>query len=89
MRVGKNEVPCSQAWEETFFLGLRLNAGVDLQQVFERFGRVKADSAREIIRELVELRLAELEGDRVCLSRRGRLVSNEVFEKFVSDTVSK
>jgi len=88
-RVSRNEISFSQAWEETFFLGLRLNAGVSLRQVSDRFGNVKADSARELMRELVELQLIEIKGDRACLTPGGRLVSNEVFERFVSDSVAR
>jgi oxygen-independent coproporphyrinogen-3 oxidase len=88
-RVNRTEVSFSQAWEETFFLGLRLSAGVNLRHVSEHFGNAKADFTRELMQELVELQLVEVEEDQVSLTPRGRLVSNEVFERFVSDSVSK
>jgi coproporphyrinogen III oxidase-like Fe-S oxidoreductase len=68
---------------------LRLYKGVSLRQVSDRFGNVKADSARELMRELVGLQLIEIKGDRACLTPGGRLVSNEVFERFVSDSVAQ
>ena len=72
-----------QAWEETFFLGLRLNRGVDLKQVERRFGRAKAAQAETVIGELLRLELVELRGDALCLPAQGRLLSNEVFQRFL------
>jgi oxygen-independent coproporphyrinogen-3 oxidase len=72
-----------QAWEETFFLGLRLNRGVDLKQVERRFGRFKAAQAEKVIGKLLRLELVELRGDALCLTAQGRLLSNEVFQRFL------
>ena len=71
------------ALEETFFLGLRLAQGVDLKAVSVRFGvdakRVFADA----IRELESSQMLEREGDVVRLTPAGRLLSNEVFQRFI------
>ena len=88
-RLTRNEVSFSQAWEETFFLGLRLNAGVDLREISRRFGDSQAEHAREVLQELIEPGLVEITGGRAYLTAPGRLVSNEVFEKFVSDAVPR
>ena len=74
-----------EAWEETFFLGLRLNAGVDLIAVAERFGAAMADEAREIAAELKSDNLAILENGRLRLTEKGRLLSNEVFARFIGE----
>src|SRR5579859_3660999 len=87
--LNRNEVSFSQAWEETFFLGLRLSAGVDLREIARRFGDSQAEHAREVLQELIEPGLIEIRGERACLTAAGRLVSNEVFEKFVSDAVPR
>jgi oxygen-independent coproporphyrinogen III oxidase len=71
------------AFEESFFLGLRLNRGVDLFEVAEKFGAAAADNARAIVAELVEDGLVEQREDFVWLTSRGRLLSNEVFERFI------
>lgn len=76
------------ALEETFFLGLRLNRGVDLKEVAAKFGPSPVAPLREIITELVEGGLMEREDSRIRLTPRGRLLSNEVFERFVSQTVA-
>jgi oxygen-independent coproporphyrinogen-3 oxidase len=76
--------------EESFFLGLRLNRGVNMQELVSKFGGEAADNARVTISELVEAELMEQQGDFVCLTPRGRLLSNEVFERFiVADEVAR
>jgi oxygen-independent coproporphyrinogen-3 oxidase len=74
--------------EEAWFLGLRLNAGVALAALCAEFG---ADTVRRfdsVITELVSDGLVECAGDRVRLTLRGRLLSNEVFERFLGEPVS-
>ena len=72
-----------EAIEECFFLGLRLTQGIRLQELAEKFGKAALQNARASITELVEDGLMQQRGDRVCLTSRGRLLSNEVFERFV------
>ena len=72
-----------EAIEECFFLGLRLTRGIRLQELAEKFGKDALHNARASITELVEDGLMQHRGDRVCLTSRGRLLSNEVFERFV------
>jgi oxygen-independent coproporphyrinogen-3 oxidase len=70
-----------QALEESIFLQLRLNRGIDLAAaesgILETF-------ATEI-RELTEFGLLERQGNRLRLTARGRLLSNEVFERFIGN----
>ena len=75
-------VSAQAALEETFFLGLRLNRGVDLKQVKKEFGSM-IDNSTDAISECVESGLLEREDDVVRLTPRGRLLSNEVFERFI------
>jgi oxygen-independent coproporphyrinogen III oxidase len=72
-----------QAVEEAFFLGLRLNRGVDLQQMHEEFGPEALGRHANTIQQLVLDELLEAEQGRVRLTERGRLFSNEVFERFI------
>ena len=71
------------AFEESFFLGLRLNRGVSLREIALKSGEAAVDSARPIVAELVESGLMEQEEDVVWLTSRGRLLSNEVFQRFI------
>ena len=72
------------ALEEAFFLGLRLTEGVDLEKIVAGFGEAAVQSFSETISECVELGLLEHKGDVIRLTGRGRLLSNEVFERFLS-----
>src|SRR5207245_1879045 len=75
-------VSMEQALEESFFLGLRLNRGVDLAALRKKFG----DSAKKFdprISRLVREGLLARSGDNVHLTPRGRLLSNEVFARFI------
>ena len=72
------------ALEEAFFLGLRLTRGVDLEEVATRFGAQALESVRPAIARAVENALLEQTGDRIRLTPRGRLLSNEVFAGFLS-----
>lgn len=71
-----------QALEETFFLGLRLNEGVDLRALHEQFGEA-AEKFDARVTRLVGLGLLSRSAGRLCLTERGRLLSNEVFESFI------
>lgn len=83
-------VPRRAALEESFFLGLRLNRGVSLRALAAKFGGKAVEDARASMAELVEGGLMEQSGDFVRLTSRGRLLSNEVFERFiVGDEISR
>ncbi|HEX6802595.1 MAG TPA: radical SAM family heme chaperone HemW [Terriglobales bacterium] len=77
-------VSAEQALEETFFLGLRLNRGVDLRSVSESFGRERVDSVMATIDELIRNGLLQRSGENIGLTPRGRVLSNEVFQKFIA-----
>lgn len=78
------------ALEESFFLGLRLTRGISLRALSTKFGDGVLENARTVIRELVESGLMEKNEDLIYLTSRGRLLSNEVFERFlVADEVAR
>ena len=71
-----------QALEERFFLGLRLNRGVNLDHIRQEFGD-EVDRFMPVIDELIADGLLDRRESRVRLTPRGRLVSNDVFETFI------
>src|SRR5579864_3418680 len=75
-------VSAEQALEESFFLGLRLNRGVDMERLREEFGD-GVDNFGASIDELAEDGLLIHGGENLRLTNRGRLLSNEVFGKFI------
>ena len=72
------------ALEESFFLGLRLNRGISLVSLRNEFGERDISNHEPAIVELVDLGLLELRDDRFRLTSRGRLLSNEVFARFIN-----
>jgi oxygen-independent coproporphyrinogen III oxidase len=71
-----------QALEESFFLELRLNRGVDLRRLREEFGEAAAKFG-PTIEELVDEGLLIHSAGNLRLTNRGRLLSNEVFGRFI------
>jgi len=72
-----------QALEESFFLGLRLNRGVDLARLREEFGP-EIHQYDKTIGELESDGLVSRSGGNIRLTARGRLLSNEVFGRFIT-----
>jgi len=81
----KTPVPVQAGLEEAFFLGLRLNRGVDLKAVAAEFGEGATGALSATISECVASELVHRSGDVIRLTQRGRLLSNEVFERFILD----
>jgi oxygen-independent coproporphyrinogen III oxidase len=79
----RTEVDERAAIEEAWFLGLRLNRGVELLAIHEEFGIDAVERYREPLAELVGAGLLALDGGFVRLTDRGRLLSNEVFGRFI------
>jgi len=71
------------ALEESLFLGLRLTRGISLRDLVAKFGEEALADARTTVVEFVKAGLMERRDDCVRLTARGRLLSNEVFERFI------
>jgi oxygen-independent coproporphyrinogen-3 oxidase len=79
---------CEEEMEEAWFLGLRMNEGVSLEELRREFPAVAVHDALATARELeAEGLLMFFDDDRVALTRRGRLLSNEVFSRFLGEAV--
>jgi oxygen-independent coproporphyrinogen-3 oxidase len=74
-----------QAIEETYFLGLRMNCGLELLAIKEEFGIGAVDDYREPIADLVSRGLLEIEDGWLRLTAQGRIFSNDVFAAFLRD----
>jgi oxygen-independent coproporphyrinogen III oxidase len=73
---------------ETLFLGLRLNEGVTFDVFTKRFGEDLRVRFTKEMRELKELALIEWSDTHLRLTPRGRLLSNEVFWRFLPDSIT-
>jgi oxygen-independent coproporphyrinogen III oxidase len=80
----KTLVSPAAALEEIFFLGLRLNRGVNLKPIAAAFGEDALRSAHTAIEDLISDGLLQCDSDCIRLTARGRLFSNEVFERFIA-----
>jgi oxygen-independent coproporphyrinogen III oxidase len=81
--VQRTDVSPSAGLEERFFLGLRLNRGVDLSEVAAEFGHAAVDNLSTTISALIGDGLLHRQDNRISLTSRGRLLSNEVFQSFL------
>jgi oxygen-independent coproporphyrinogen III oxidase len=68
---------------ENIFLGLRLLRGVDLEEHEKRFGVDVRTEYGEELERLIDAELIEIKSNIMKLTRKGALLSNEVFSVFV------
>jgi oxygen-independent coproporphyrinogen-3 oxidase len=80
MKRALTEISRREALEEQLFLGLRLNRGIDYRELESQLDR----DTIEQVRQLVADGLLEFESNLLRLTSRGRLLSNEVFEQFIT-----
>jgi len=78
------EVGEREAFEESVFLGLRLNEGVAVGALRQRFARTWVEDCEARVRELAREGLMLIEDGRWRLTMRGRLVSSEVFGELLA-----
>jgi oxygen-independent coproporphyrinogen-3 oxidase len=81
------EIGEREAFEESVFLGLRLNEGVDVGALRERFARAWVEDCETRVRELARAGLMSVEDGRWRLTLHGRLVSSEVFGELLAVAV--
>jgi oxygen-independent coproporphyrinogen-3 oxidase len=82
--------PVETAWlsparqhEEAWFLGLRMNAGVEVAAVEREFGRELVAPALEVVSRLAETGLLTFDSQTIRLMPQGQLLSNDVFQEFL------
>jgi oxygen-independent coproporphyrinogen III oxidase len=72
-----------EAFEESLFLGLRLNEGIPLSSLRGEFGDAMLEDAMPALLEVNDAGLLEMESGLIRLTARGRMVSNEVFSRLL------
>ncbi len=85
LQSSRSLVNSEMALEEEFFLGLRMNRGVSIEEIAARHGKGRVKEFGGAIAELVDGGLLEHWDGQVRLTSRGRLLSNEVFERFLHE----
>jgi oxygen-independent coproporphyrinogen III oxidase len=82
-------VSTQAAIEESFFLGLRLNRGIDIECVRAEFSPKAVAAWEPVIEQCMNDSLLERQGTIVRLTARGRLLSNEVFARFLIEEMEE
>jgi len=92
-------ISAQAAIEESFFLGLRLNRGIDLDRLLKLFRTCHPDPELvegegpaffySAIEQCIQDGLLERQGTILRLTGRGRLLSNEVFARFLAEEKEK
>ncbi|CAH2715457.1 Heme chaperone HemW [Neobacillus rhizosphaerae] len=73
----------AEQMEEEMFLGLRKTEGVSISQFIEKFDRDPRDIFRNEIADLITKQWIEVEKEKIFLTKKGRLLGNEVFQSFL------
>jgi oxygen-independent coproporphyrinogen-3 oxidase len=81
--VSAEPIPFELQLGETVMLGLRLNEGIDLDDLGRRFEMDVRGYFGIPIRETLAMGLVEWHEGRLRLTRRARLLGNEVFRRFL------
>jgi len=81
------EVNTDAAFEESLFLGLRRNLGVELDLLAAEFGSARVQSLAPIVNDLVTNGLLDRAGPYIRLTPHGRIVSNDVFAELLAVAV--
>ena len=76
----------STVMADAMMMGMRLARGVSHAGFERRFGVKLVDAFGEAVRELSAAELVFCDEDGIRLTRRGRLLGNEVFGRFVEDS---
>jgi oxygen-independent coproporphyrinogen-3 oxidase len=85
--VGGERLDAATAMADTLILGLRLNDGVDEVAFAARHGSTIEDLHGSLIAEFVGYGLLERASGRLRLTPRGRLLSNELFQRLLPESV--
>ncbi|PLT34644.1 radical SAM family heme chaperone HemW [Bacillus sp. V5-8f] len=81
--IEEHLVPVAEQMEEEMFLGLRKNEGVSLELFRKKFSVEMSKVFGEPLEEQRKLGLIEMNTDCVRLTRKGKLLGNEVFQSFL------
>ncbi|MEI9980030.1 MAG: radical SAM family heme chaperone HemW [Edaphobacter sp.] len=85
---GVDRIERGAAFEESLFLGLRLNEGIDLDHLRGQFGDAMLEGTMAALHEVRDAGLLELNPGRIRLTPRGRVLSNEVFSRLLLPSVA-
>jgi oxygen-independent coproporphyrinogen-3 oxidase len=83
--AGRETINAAMEQAETVILGLRLNEGVTRTRFAQRFGVTLDGIFGQTLKQCAKWGLLTDDGECVRLTQRGRLLSNEVFQRLLPD----
>jgi oxygen-independent coproporphyrinogen-3 oxidase len=83
--AGREKINTALAQAETVMLGLRLNEGITRARFAQRFGVTLDEIFGTTLKQCAKWELLDDDGECVRLTQRGRLLSNEVFQRLLPD----
>jgi oxygen-independent coproporphyrinogen-3 oxidase len=83
VRLGEKIITLNDAMSEYLYLGLRLSDGVNFSAFECEFGLPLESAYFDAINKLTKLGLLVNNGVSISLTRRGMLLSNQVFQRFI------
>ena len=78
-----HKVPLNERMEEELFLGLRKTEGVSINRFKRRYQIDVMELFKIQINDLLNRELINIQNDRISLTRKGKLLGNEVFQTFI------
>jgi len=78
-----HQVTLEEKMEEEMFLGLRKTDGISIPHFVEKFSRDPLQQYQQELRDLTAKQWIEIANDHIYLTKRGRLLGNEVFMAFL------
>jgi putative oxygen-independent coproporphyrinogen III oxidase len=81
--LDQHQVTKAEQMEEEMFLGLRKTAGVSVTKFIRKFGKDPRHLFKKEINDLIDKQWLEVKEDNIFLTKRGRLLGNEVFQSFL------
>lgn len=79
----EHKVTPGEQWEEEMFLGLRKTQGVSISHFYQKFGKDPLVLFKKEMNDLTAKQWLEIGNDHIYLTKKGRLLGNEVFQSFL------
>jgi oxygen-independent coproporphyrinogen-3 oxidase len=86
--VAAEDITSDLALADALILGLRLTEGVDADEFARRYGRTPDEAFGDVLQEFEGIGLLERSATHVRLTARGRLLSNELFQRLLPEAAS-
>lgn len=80
----ENELSIAEQMEEEMFLGLRKTTGVSISRFVSKFAKDPLQLFKNELADLMAKEWVKVEKDNIFLTKKGRLLGNEVFQAFLA-----